>query len=216
MNKQGRTFAFFFVLGILFTSAFADDLTPRGTIRGTVSDQNRAVITGARIEVVRNGRGTGLTTTSNSQGEFYVSIDAGEYELRVQGNGFSSITKHIAIAPGESSVMDIELGLAENSASVTVISSGEYMTDTTFGGTKTLTVLGDVPQSISVVGRQQLNDQMLTNIGDVVRYQPGISAHQGENNRDQVIIRGQSSSADFFINAVRGDVRRESRAAAAR
>ena len=206
MNKQGRTLAFFFVLGILFTSAFADDLTPKGTIRGTVSDQNRAVITGARIEVVRNGRGAGVTTTSNSQGEFYVSIDAGEYELRVQANGFSSITKHIAIAPGESSVMDIELGVAEKSASVTVISSGEYMTDTTFGGTKTLTVLRDVPQSISVVGRQQLNDQMLTNIGDVVRYQPGISAHQGENNRDQVIIRGQSSSADFFINGVRDDV----------
>src|SRR4030095_6355038 len=62
------------------------------------------------------------------------------------------------------------------------------------------------PQSISVVGRQQLNDQMLSNIGDVVRYQPGITAHQGENNRDQVIIRGQSTSADFFVNGVRDDV----------
>jgi catecholate siderophore receptor len=30
--------------------------------------------------------------------------------------------------------------------------------------------------------------------------------HQGENNRDQVIIRGNSSSADFFLNGVRDDV----------
>src|SRR5262245_31748941 len=34
---------------------------------------------------------------------------------------------------------------------------------------------------------------------------PGITAHQGENNRDQVIIRGNSSSADFFVNGVRDD-----------
>ena len=30
--------------------------------------------------------------------------------------------------------------------------------------------------------------------------------HQGENNRDQVIIRGNSSSADFFVDGVRDDV----------
>ena len=46
----------------------------------------------------------------------------------------------------------------------------------------------------------------MRSIGDVVRYVPGISAHQGENNRDQVIIRGQNSSADFFVNGVRDDV----------
>ena len=46
----------------------------------------------------------------------------------------------------------------------------------------------------------------MTSIGDVVRYVPGITAHQGENNRDQVIIRGNSSSADFFVNGVRDDV----------
>ena len=39
-----------------------------------------------------------------------------------------------------------------------------------------------------------------------MRYVPGITAHQGENNRDQVIIRGNSSSADFFVDGVRDDV----------
>ena len=33
-----------------------------------------------------------------------------------------------------------------------------------------------------------------------------MTTHQGENNRDQVIIRGNSSSADFFVNGVRDDV----------
>ena len=39
-----------------------------------------------------------------------------------------------------------------------------------------------------------------------MRYTPGIQVHQGENNRDQVIIRGNSSSADFFVDGVRDDV----------
>ena len=46
----------------------------------------------------------------------------------------------------------------------------------------------------------------MTSVGDIVRYVPGVSAHQGENNRDQVIFRGNSSSADFFLNGVRDDV----------
>ena len=46
----------------------------------------------------------------------------------------------------------------------------------------------------------------MQSVGDVVRYVPGISAHQGENNRDDVVIRGNRSSADFFVNGVRDDV----------
>lgn len=46
----------------------------------------------------------------------------------------------------------------------------------------------------------------MTSIADVVRYVPGVSSHQGENNRNQVIFRGNNSSADFFLNGVRDDV----------
>jgi catecholate siderophore receptor len=72
--------------------------------------------------------------------------------------------------------------------------------------TKTLTPLLDVPQSITVVTQQLIKDQMMLSVGDVVRYVPGVTAHQGENNRDQVVIRGNSSSADFFVDGIRDDV----------
>jgi catecholate siderophore receptor len=72
--------------------------------------------------------------------------------------------------------------------------------------TKTLTPLRDVPQSITVVPQEQMKDQMMMSIGDVVRYVPGITAIQGENNRDQLVIRGNSTSADFFLDGVRDDV----------
>ena len=60
-----------------------------------------------------------------------------------------------------------------------------------------------MPQSVTVITRQLIADQSMQTIGDTIRYVPGISVHQGENNRDQVIIRGNNSSADFFVNGVR-------------
>ena len=72
--------------------------------------------------------------------------------------------------------------------------------------TKTPTPLRDVPQAVTVVTQKLIRDQLMMSIGDVVRYVPGITAHQGENNRDQIVVRGNSSSADFFVNGVRDDV----------
>lgn len=81
-----------------------------------------------------------------------------------------------------------------------------YHATQTSTATRTDTPLINIPQSLAVVTQEQIQDQHMTNIGDVVRYVPGVGYHQGENNRDQVIFRGNSSSADFFVNGVRDDV----------
>jgi catecholate siderophore receptor len=72
--------------------------------------------------------------------------------------------------------------------------------------TKTPTPLLDTPQSVTVVSQTQIRDQQMLSMGDVMRYVPGVAVHQGENNRDQIIIRGNSTSADFFVDGVRDDV----------
>ena len=38
---------------------------------------------------------------------------------------------------------------------------------------------------------------------DVTRYVPGVAVHQGEGNRDELVIRGVDSSANFFVNGFR-------------
>ena len=183
-----------------------DDTGSKVALRGNVLDQDQAAIAGAVVSAASAGRFDPVSTTTNANGEFVLVLESGDYDLTVSSEGFAPVTKHIVVKAGENPVLSIGLGVAENTATVTVTTSGEYMSDSVSSATKTLTSLRDIPQSLSVVGRRQLNDQMLTTIGDVVRYQPGITAHQGENNRDQIIIRGQSSSADFFVNGVRDDV----------
>jgi catecholate siderophore receptor len=80
-----------------------------------------------------------------------------------------------------------------------------YIAPRTSTATKTDTPLINVPQAVTVVTRQQVQDTGAQRLEDVVRYVPGVNWHQGEGNRDQVVIRGQSSTADFFVNGMRDD-----------
>lgn len=81
-----------------------------------------------------------------------------------------------------------------------------YKAETTSTATKTDTPLRDVPQSITVVTRQLIDDQNMQNLADVVRYVPGIGMAQGEGNRETPVFRGSSSTADFFLDGMRDDV----------
>jgi catecholate siderophore receptor len=71
--------------------------------------------------------------------------------------------------------------------------------------TKTDTPLKEVPASVTVVPGELMKDQAMQSMGDVFRYVPGVLMHQGEGNRDQVVIRGTSTTADFYVDGVRDD-----------
>lgn len=70
---------------------------------------------------------------------------------------------------------------------------------------KTPTPLVDVPQTITVLTREQLDDQAVTQLGDALRYVPGVVLGQGEGHRDQITLRGQSTTADFYLDGLRDD-----------
>jgi catecholate siderophore receptor len=72
--------------------------------------------------------------------------------------------------------------------------------------TKTNTPLINIPQSLNVATREFIKDQNFQAVTDVTRYMPGVAVHQGEGNRDELVIRGVDSSANFFVNGFRDDV----------
>ncbi|ANU08757.1 TonB-dependent receptor [Paraurantiacibacter namhicola] len=80
-----------------------------------------------------------------------------------------------------------------------------YSEDDGSTGTKTPTPLVDVPQTIAVIGQDQIEDQNLRQLGEALRYVPGISIETGEGHRDAVFIRGQETTADFYIDGIRDD-----------
>ncbi|HEV2746579.1 MAG TPA: TonB-dependent siderophore receptor [Allosphingosinicella sp.] len=82
----------------------------------------------------------------------------------------------------------------------------QYGLEATSTATRTPTELNDIPQAISVVTEAQVDDQAMRSIADVLRYVPGANSGQGEGHRDQIVLRGNNSTADFFTDGLRDDV----------
>jgi catecholate siderophore receptor len=81
-----------------------------------------------------------------------------------------------------------------------------YLTSQSSSATKTDTPLRDVPQSVTVISRNVIADQRMASMADVTRYIPGVTMGQGEGNRDQATIRGNNTTAGFFVDGMRDDV----------
>ena len=82
---------------------------------------------------------------------------------------------------------------------------GVYSNSTSVA-TKSNTPLVNIPQSLSVLTREFIGDQSFQYFTEITRYVPGVAIHQGEGNRDELVIRGVDSSANFFVNGFRDDV----------
>ena len=89
-------------------------LTPRaqfGKIKGRVVDVNKARIFQAEVLIV--GEGLKWRLTTNSEGEFEMSLPVGEYELLVEANGFRrSASQKFQIKSGKTKSFDIEMQVA--------------------------------------------------------------------------------------------------------
>lgn len=94
----------------------------------------------------------------------------------------------------------------EAPASDTVVVVGRYLSLDQVNAVKTPTPILNLPQSLSIVDRTQIENQGFESLGDVIRYTPGVAISQGEGHRDSIIIRGNQTTADFFLNGLRDDV----------
>lgn len=80
-----------------------------------------------------------------------------------------------------------------------------YNAGATRTATKTETELKDVPQAVTIITEKQIADQALRSIADVLTYVPGAMPGTGEGNRDQITLRGNNTTADFFVDGIRDD-----------
>ena len=80
-----------------------------------------------------------------------------------------------------------------------------YFAGGTSTATKTNTPILDIPQSITILTKQQLEDRNSLTLNQALTYVPGVTVAQGEGQRDQITIRGQSTTADFYTDGVRDD-----------
>ena len=160
-------------------------------ITGTVSDSLAAVISGATVTLVQNGKDI-ATATSDSSGKFEFTIDtAGRYSIRAEAKTFAtSASEEIFAAPGHS--VDISLTLSPSTvAQNIVVTATGFETPEAQTGT-----------SISVIPTVQLSTRIDT--AQTFRNQPGGQVVQtgqmgsvaslyvrgGQNNANKILVDG--------------------------
>ncbi len=178
-------------------------------LEGIVLDPSRSPVAGVTVRVRSEGQAADLSLTTNAAGRFVVSPPAslppGLYTVEIDAGGFRPYSQSLDLRPSSSASVEIVLQLPENREVVTVVESGSYQVSTA-SSYKAPTPLLDVPQSITAITRDLIRDQSMQNMADVVRYIPGITMAQGEGHRDAPVIRGNATTADFYVNGVRDDV----------
>jgi catecholate siderophore receptor len=185
---------------------FAQTVPPGFLVEGRILDPMQAPIAGARVTAIPDGQAIGSSTVTDQSGAFVLKLVPGSYRLTVVADGFVEQSQRVNASQTGRASREIVLKVAGVREAITVSAPAVgYQVSVISSATKTPTPLRDVPQAVTVVTQKLIGDQLMMSIGDVVRYVPGITAHQGENNRDQIIVRGNSSSADFFVNGVRDD-----------
>ena len=176
------------------------------TIKGIVVDATHAAIAGASVEASSPSQAQPVSVMTDLAGAFTLHVAGGRYELHIAADGFAPLQQTVNATASNDKPAEFMLQVPGVREAVTVTAPGGYQVQAIRSATRTPTPLLDVPQSVTVVTKELIKDQMMMSVGDVMRYVPGVMVHQGENNRDQIIVRGNSSSADFFVDGVRDDV----------
>jgi hypothetical protein len=170
-----------------------------------VVDSSEAPIPGALVTATSPGASDPTSATTDLRGAFTLTLKAGQYSVRVHVDGFRDVEERVAAGPADAPPARFVLQVAGVREAVTVTAPAGYRSRPSLPRPDAHPA-SRRPQSVTVVTSELIKDQMMVSVGDVMRYVPGVMVHQGENNRDQVIIRGNSSSADFFVDGVRDDV----------
>jgi len=193
------------VLIVFFLSWFASGIAAAQgaapySVVGSVVDSSGGALVGASV-TYRTGK-VELSTMTDGQGRFsFNRVPSTSGTVTVAFPAFRTST--VASAGGA----ELHVMLRPEVMSETVeVSVPGPATRRIVSATKTDTPLRDVPQAITVISQELIADQQMQSMADVVRYMPGVGMAQGEGHRDAPVLRGNTTTSDFFVDGVRDDV----------
>jgi hypothetical protein len=182
MHNYGflRTIIYALSLICLTGSLFAQTTS---TITGTVRDQANAVVTGAKIIARHLETNLTRTTVTDAQGRYvFPEMRVGQYQISAEMNGFRKDVRDLALALGDSAVIDLTLYVAAT------LVEPEIITATTDVNTQT--------QELSfLVGERAIRELPLNgrNYTDLAFLQPGVIAYPHRDG-GSVVAHGTAAS----------------------
>ena len=155
------------LLGLYPASSFAAIQAPQQTpaLQGRVLDATGAPIPFARVSVrLERDGGQTMTILADGNGEFSVPVTSGVYAVGIAADGFSEAKRRVAVGSVDPAAMEIVLAVASLSETVEVGGTGDRVTVVS-SATKTATPLRDIPQAVSIVSRELIAEQRMSEHG---------------------------------------------------
>src|SRR5690348_7110620 len=139
-------------------------------VSGTVRDQSGAAVAAAKV-TLRTGTFS-ATQTTDEQGRFeFANSPAESGTVSVEARGFSRAEKSWSTASAEGANLEIVVAPAPLSEQVNVTA------------TRTPVRLGDTPQSVVVLGHDELSSTSALTLDDTLRQVPGFSLFRRSGSR---------------------------------
>src|SRR5215467_2288777 len=164
------------ILCISFTTfallpARAQSTISTGSIQGTVTDPNGAVVPGATVTITSKATGRASKLTSSGSGGYASgALQPGEYEVRIEAKGFQTQVMTLTVQVGNVATSNARLSLGKGSEVVEVTGSAVTV------NTEQATVQG-------VLTTQQIENLPINgrNFLDLAQLEPGVQIQDGGN-----------------------------------
>jgi iron complex outermembrane receptor protein/vitamin B12 transporter len=168
------------VLALALTAVSA--IAEGGSIHGTVTDPLGAVISGAQVELLRQGKQVSVTTT-DAEGKYrFLPLPPGRYQVRTTAPSFATQQSDaIYIGNSSNAAVDLTLKVGSVTQQVVVSATGTSLPETQTGA------------SVSVVTSDQF--QYKPEVLETLRRVPGVQVLQNGQRgiNESLFIRGGES-----------------------
>lgn len=181
-RRSGLALAF----ALTFLSAVA--AAASSSIHGTVTDPLGAVVSGAQVQLFREGKSAGSTIT-DAEGRYqFASLPPGRYQVKTQAPSFTSQHSDVVyLSSGGSAAIDLTLKIGSVSQQIVVSATGISVPETQVGA------------SVSVVTADQFQHKL--EALEPLRQIPGVqvTANGQRGINESLFIRGGESKANKVL-----------------
>src|SRR5262245_3503748 len=180
----------------LLASATLAQTTGSATLRGTVKDENGAVVSKASVTLVNEATKDERKTTTNQDGVYvFSSVTPGTYSVRIENSGFKKAEqKGLVLSPSDTRGLDITLQVGAASETVTVTATADVVQAET--GARENTITAKQIENISIISRSSV---------ELLRVLPGVAAPDQVNLESVGFVSGANSSNLYNVNGLRGE-----------
>ncbi|HWW87994.1 MAG TPA: carboxypeptidase-like regulatory domain-containing protein, partial [Vicinamibacterales bacterium] len=109
------------VFGAILAAGASVGAQSTGTLLGTVTDTQNAVMPGVSITIKNTATGIERTTATDSAGEYVAaSLSPGHYQIVAHIQGFEDQSREVDLAPAQTIAVNVKLGVAALAENVNV------------------------------------------------------------------------------------------------